>query len=149
MKRWAKLAHNVPWNAICALTRCDDGNFLRATDLIVSGLPNAEDMIVKIMLQVCKVAAAEGYHNVNEELNQRQLDLNSGLKVNGGRQPSMLTDNRHGLPIEVEAILGNLLRIAQKHNIEVPYIELLYTLTQGLNFSSVMNVHWLPTMLIT
>ena len=58
----------------------------------------------------------------------------------------MLTDIRNGRPLEVEAILGNTVRIAKKLGVDAPYIELLYALTKGLNFSTVRNEEWKPLL---
>ncbi|KAL1745945.1 ketopantoate reductase PanE/ApbA-domain-containing protein [Schizophyllum fasciatum] len=42
--------------------------------------------------------------------------------------PSMLLDAQKGLPIEVEAIVGEVVRMAQERGVKVPRIELLYAL---------------------
>ena len=139
IKRWPKIAVNAAWNATCALTLCDDGNFMRSSDM-------AEEMIIKIFRQVGTIAKAAGHDVVHEDWIQNQLELNRGRKIHGGKEPSMLTDIRHERPIEVEAILGNLVKIANKHSVEAPYIELLYTLAQARNFALLQNENWLAKM---
>ncbi|KAH7920191.1 6-phosphogluconate dehydrogenase C-terminal domain-like protein [Leucogyrophana mollusca] len=42
--------------------------------------------------------------------------------------PSMLLDAQKGLPIEVEVIFGEVVRMAKERNVEVPRIETLYAL---------------------
>ncbi|PPQ77927.1 hypothetical protein CVT25_015402 [Psilocybe cyanescens] len=42
--------------------------------------------------------------------------------------PSMLLDAQKGLPIEVEAIFGEVVRMAKERNVEIPRIETLYAL---------------------
>lgn len=103
-------------------------------------------MIVKIMRQVGDVARAVGYEQVTEEVIQDSLTLQRGRIDSGGKEPSMLTDIRHGRPIEVDAIIGNTVRIAKKVAVDVPYLELLYALAKGLNFSTVRTDEWKPLL---
>lgn len=47
----------------------------------------------------------------------------------------MLTDVRMGRPLEVEAIIGNLVRMAEEIGVAVPKCEVVYTLVAALNHS--------------
>lgn len=140
-KRWPKVALNAAFNPATALTRCDDANFLRSSDY-------ADDTIVKIMRQCGVVAKAAGCDTVTEEYIQDVMGRHRGRMDTGGKQPSMLVDILNDRAIEVEAILGNTLRIAQKHGVadQAPYIELLYALAKGLNFSTVRTDEWKPIL---
>ena len=138
-RRWPKLAVNCALNPVTALTLCDDANFLRSSDV-------ADETIVEIMRQTGRIAKAAGYDAITEEWIQDSLKLQRGRKDTGGKEPSMLTDIRAGRPLEVEAILGNTIRIAKKLNVSVPYLDLLYALTKGLNFSTVRNEEWKPLL---
>ena len=102
-------------------------------------------MIRKIMLEVGRVATAEGYPDaITDEGIERDLERPRSRLAAGGKEPSMLTDVRAHRPIEVEAILGNTLRIAQKHSIDTPYLELLYTLAMARNFELARPSSWKP-----
>lgn len=137
-KRWVKLAINACWNSVTALTLCDDANYLRSS-------PNAENTMRKIMREVGRVAAADGYeHVITEEVIEWDLQRPRSRLQTGGKEPSMLTDVRAGRPIEVEAILGNPLRIGQRHGVETPYLELLYTLAKGRNYALAPDAEWKP-----
>ena len=137
-QRWIKLAVNAAWNPTTALTMCDDANFLRSS-------PIAESMVRKIMRDVGKVATAAGYSNVvNEEAIERDIQRPLSRLNTGGKEPSMLTDVRNSQPMEVEAILGNALRIGQKHGIDTPYLELMYTLAKARNYSIAPDETWKP-----
>jgi 2-dehydropantoate 2-reductase len=103
-------------------------------------------MIVKIMRQVGDVARAAGYEQVTEDMIQDSLKLQRGRVHGGGKEPSMLTDIRNKRPIEVDAIIGNTVRIARRFSVDVPYLELLYALAKGLNFSTVRNSEWRPLL---
>jgi len=137
-KRWVKVAINACWNSVCALTLCDDANYLRSS-------PNAEDMMRKIMREVGLVAAADGYENaITDEVIEWDLNRPKSRLGTGGKEPSMLTDVRAGRPIEVEAILGNPLRIGQRHGVSTPYLEMLYTLAKGRNYALAPDDKWKP-----
>lgn len=124
------------WNPVTALTLCDDANYLRSS-------PSSEHMIRKIMLDVAKVATAEGYPNaITEEKITADLERPKSRLHTSGKEPSMLTDVRAHRPIEVEAILGNTLRLAQKHGVDTPYIELLYTLAKARNYQLQPDDRW-------
>lgn len=137
--RWLKVAINASWNPICALTLCDDANYLRSSSM-------SEQMVRKIMQEVGRVAAAAGYPNaISAESIERDLERPKSRLTAGGKEPSMLTDVRARRPIEVEAILGNTLRIAQNAGVEdVPYLELLYTLAKARNYELEKPESWKP-----
>ncbi|KAK3715370.1 hypothetical protein LTR37_007098 [Vermiconidia calcicola] len=134
--RWVKVAINASWNPICALTLCDDANYIRSSG-------KSEEMVRKIMFEVGRVATAEGYPDaITDEVVARDLERPRSRLATGGKEPSMLTDVRARRPIEVEAILGNTLRIAQRHNLSTPYIELLYTLAKARNYQLQPDDQW-------
>lgn len=139
-RRWLKLSVNFAFNPISALTRCDGSNFLLSSEV-------ADDLIVKVMRQVGQIAAAEGYTDITEESIQERMKYHRARTQTGGKDPSMLMDVKAGRPIEVDAILGNTLRIARKHGIDVPLVEMLYGLARALNFSIVKDERWVPLLL--
>ena len=139
--RWLKVAINASWNPICALTLCDDANYLRSSE-------TSEKMVRKIMEEVGSVATVAGYPDaINQSLIDRDLERPKSRLATGGKEPSMLTDVRAHRPIEVEAILGNTLRIAQKHGLQgTPYLELLYTLAKARNYELQRPDSWRPLL---
>ena len=119
-----------------ALTLCDDANYLRSST-------TSELMIRKIMREVGLVASAEGYPDaITENTITKDLERPKSRLHTSGKEPSMLTDVRANRPIEVEAILGNTLRLAQRHDLTTPYIELLYTLAKGRNYQLQPDERW-------
>lgn len=97
------------------------------------------------MREVGLVATAAGYPNViTEETIEHDIQRPKSRLPTGGKEPSMLTDVREGRPIEVEAIVGNALRIGQKYSVQTPYLELLYILAQGRNYSLAPDERWKP-----
>lgn len=136
-QRWNKLAINATFNTMCALTLCDDANLLRSSD-------SAVDMIRDVMREISRLASALGYNTVTEEVIEWHMSRMIERITTGGKEPSMLQDIKSARPIEVEAILGNAVRIAKKVKVETPYLRLLYTLAKGLNFSTSRDGTWKP-----
>jgi 2-dehydropantoate 2-reductase len=137
-RRWLKVSVNVAWNPTTALTLCDDANFLRSS-------PEAEEMIRKIMREVGAVATAAGYpHAITDATIENDITRPKGRLETGGKEPSMLTDVREGRPMEVEAIVGNTLRIGQKYGVKTPYLEMLYVLAKGRNYAIAPDENWKP-----
>ena len=102
-------------------------------------------MVIKIMKEVGRVATAEGYPDViTDEAIENDLERPRARLTVGGKEPSMLTDVRFNRPIEVEAILGNTLRLGEKHGLETPYLELLYTIATGRNYELSRPESWKP-----
>jgi len=136
-QRWIKLSVNASWNPICALSLCDDANFIRSS-------PEAIDMIRKVMAEVGQVAAAAGYPGLVDGAIEEHLSRSKRRLEAGGKDPSMLTDARNGRPMEVEVIIGNTVGIARKLGVNVPYLEMLLTLARGLNFAITRPEGWKP-----
>nr|OQO20255.1 hypothetical protein B0A51_13403 [Rachicladosporium sp. CCFEE 5018] len=134
-QRWEKLSVNASLNPITALSLCDDANFLRSS-------PGALEVAKDVMREVGAVAAAHDYHGVDKDTIDRHM-LRHEQRVNG-KEPSMLVDVRQNRPVEVEAILGNAVRLAEKQSVAVPYLRMLYTLTKARNFAIVQSDEWKP-----
>ncbi|KAH6619053.1 ketopantoate reductase PanE/ApbA-domain-containing protein [Boeremia exigua] len=130
VERWKKLIGNATWNPICALSRCCDLQFLEAT-------PNlAQEFVLESMREVVAVACALGYGDViQEEAVQVQLQR-SNARQWPGVQPSMLADIENGKTMEVEAVIGEVVRVGRKHQVSVPRLETLYLLLQGYTYQA-------------
>jgi ketopantoate reductase len=50
---------------------------------------------------------------------------------NRGSKPSMLVDWEAGRPMELEVILGNPIRIARRHGVEMPRLQSMYALLKS------------------
>jgi len=134
-ERWIKVAVNAAWNPVCALSRCDDANFLRSSD-------EAETAIRALMGEVAKIAAAAGYEisqaNIDEQMARPKLRM-----ATGGKEPSMLTDVREGRALEADAIVGNAIKEARRLGVEVPRLEMVYAMIKGLGYSIVRDDKWM------
>jgi 2-dehydropantoate 2-reductase len=128
VERWKKIVANGCWNPICALSACRDVAFLAVS-------PFALDFVRSVMGEICAVAAAVGYGDViNSEVVDFQM-TRSAARPFPGVQPSMMSDMKAGARMEVEAVVGSIVRIAREKYLEVPRLETLYLLLSGLDSS--------------
>ncbi|MCJ1387268.1 hypothetical protein MMC18_000108 [Xylographa bjoerkii] len=122
-RRWGKLVVNAAWNPISALSLSSDADFLRSS-------PGAVDLVRSVMLEIVAIAKAMNIQGVDEALAETHLDRHRARTV--GKEPSMLTDVRENRPFEVEAIVGNAVRLAKQHGVKAPLLDAIYALAKGL-----------------
>jgi 2-dehydropantoate 2-reductase len=113
--RWRKLVWNAPFNPISVLGGGADTKTMMEN-------PESLELARKIMEEVCLIAAAAG-HPLPEEIVQQNID---GTRAMAPYKSSMLVDFEAARPMEVEAILGNGLRVAKKHGVSATHMESLY-----------------------
>ena len=119
--RWNKLLWNLPYNPVSVL-----GGGLDTRRMTDRGA--VEALTRALMEEVRLVAAAEG-----AELPETLVDQNVEFTRNfPPYKTSMLVDFEAGRRMEVEAILGNVYRLAQKHHISVPYMQTCYALLSAI-----------------
>lgn len=127
LKRWTKLMANASWNPLCALTRCTDVDFLRSSS-------TAPDFVLDLMLEVCDVAQAYGYDLKREDaewmLGRAKARIGKGNAV----EPSMLQDAIEGRVMEVDAIMGNVIKMGKAKGVVCTKLETVYVLLQALDF---------------
>lgn len=115
-ERWKKCAWNTVYNPISAL-----GGL--GTKAILSG--EAQTAFVRGAIEeVCAVAAADG-HPLAPDTVDKQL---SGTRALPDIVSSMGQDWLAGRPLEIEPILGNVVRIARRLGVAAPKLESLYAL---------------------
>ncbi|KAF2099580.1 2-dehydropantoate 2-reductase [Rhizodiscina lignyota] len=128
-RRWSKLIVNAPWNPLCALARSTDVAFMNAS-------PQATDVVWSVMKEIVAIANALGYAEINEEEAAFQLGRAKARIPDKGIEPSMLADIWLGRAMEVEAIVGNTVRIAEKKGVPAPGLTMIYVLTKALDESN-------------
>jgi 2-dehydropantoate 2-reductase len=133
-ERWSKLIVNATWNPICALARLRDRQFLCSGSEDSTISDDSLQLIKDAMLEVAAVAQAYGYRNINQEVVEFQVGraMKRGLP---GVQPSMMADALAGKSMEVEAIIGNAVRLAGEKGVPVPVLRTIYLLARGLDRS--------------
>lgn len=119
--RWYKLLWNLSFNVVAVLGKvntaemCDNGPL--------------EALCRSLMQETKETAKACG-----AELTDKDIDDNFAFtRTLKPYIPSTCQDYYAGRTMEVEAILGNPIRLAHKHNVPVPCMELCYTLMNALN----------------
>ncbi|KAJ4423161.1 hypothetical protein N0V82_002155 [Gnomoniopsis sp. IMI 355080] len=129
-ERWSKLLVNASWNSICALTRCRDRQLLD----IGTQFGDYADFVRSLMLEIAATAQAYGHGAVNEALVDLQLKRATSRQL-PGIQPSMMADALGGRNMEVDAILGNTIRLARQKGVSTPMLQTIYFLATGLDRS--------------
>lgn len=115
--RWEKCAWNTVFNPISAI-----GGGLGTRDML-SG--EAQTAFARAAVgEVCAVAAADG-HPLPADLAERQI---AGTLKMPNYVSSMGQDRVAGRPMETEALIGNVVRIAARLGVPVPRLEALYAL---------------------
>jgi 2-dehydropantoate 2-reductase len=113
--RWQKCVWNAPFNPLSVLS---------------GGLPtlailqNQEQLVRRIMQEVCDIAAGCG-HSLPEDIVETNIQ---STYVMPPYKTSMLLDFENQHPMETESILGNAVRAAHRQGIAVPTLDVLYAL---------------------
>ncbi len=118
--RWRKLMWNAPFNPLSVLCGGADTREMMESEQVVS-------IAVNTMKEIMALAALSG-HPVNDS------SINTIIRDTRNMAPtktSMLQDYESKRPLEVEAILGNTVRIARRHNVPTPHLDTLYALLEA------------------
>ncbi|NLI57440.1 MAG: 2-dehydropantoate 2-reductase [Clostridium sp.] len=115
--RWEKLIWNAPFNPISVI-----GGGI-TTDIIINNSESLK-LVKKIMNEVIDLANAFG-HNLPKSLADKNIEYTLEMKP---YKPSMLLDYENKRPLEVEAILGNAVRLARRKNFPAPNLETMYAM---------------------
>ncbi len=117
---WLKLLGNATVNPVSALTRAPLDRMLET--------PETRDLVREMMLEVEAVARAGG---ASIELGvEKRLQGIAGV---GAHKTSMLQDVEAGRPLEVDALLGSVVELAERHSVAVPNLRAIYALAKLLD----------------
>lgn len=115
-ERWRKCLWNTPFNPLSVLANGAD-------TLAILDTEGGETLIRALMAEVIATAAADGF-----EMKPELIDQNiEGTRRMPPYKNSMALDYLNGLPIELDAILGNVVAIANRHRVPVPHLETMLT----------------------
>ena len=112
LARWKKLAWNIPFNGLSVILNAE-------TNEIVGDL---EPLVRSIMAEIAQAAAADGRVIAEEFIQQ----LIAYTKVMKPYRTSMKVDFDERRPLEVEAIFGATLRLAESLGVNMPIVTTLY-----------------------
>lgn len=113
--RWRKLVYNATLNPICSLTGVDVGRL----ELFGAN----ETLVSEAMKEVYAIASSDGVE-IPTEVAEIMMRSDDGVYYS----PSMLVDIKKGNYIEVEVIVGNAVRVAQKNGVSCPILTIIYNL---------------------
>jgi len=116
---WVKILGNVAFNPISALTRATLVQMVRDPEVSV--------LVRHIMVEVEAVAAKLGLE-LPISIDQRM----AGAGKIGEHKTSMLQDLEAGRPMELEAIVGAVVELADKLGVPVPHTRSVYACTKLL-----------------
>lgn len=119
---WQKLMGNVTVNSLCAVTGLPVGAILDGDEL--------DGVALALLHDVAAVGAAVGVE-LEPGLAERVL---AGIKsLPGDATPSTLQDRRAGRPLEVDALTGVVVRLADEHGLAVPTVRTLDALLRAVD----------------
>ncbi|KAI9068717.1 2-dehydropantoate 2-reductase [Trametes sanguinea] len=119
--RWRKVLWNASFSTLCTLTRCHVGDVL--------ALETSRLALRDIMAEVLTVARASlppsklGEEVLADQVIDQIIEHENPKSV---FRPSMLVDLDNGRPMEVEAIVGGVLRRGKANGVATPKLDLVY-----------------------
>jgi 2-dehydropantoate 2-reductase len=117
---WLKLVGNATLNPVSALTRATVVEMMRS--------PSSRELIRTLMEEVATVANA-----LDVELPLSIDKRMEGAAAVGEHKTSMLQDLESGKPLEVNALLGAVVELADGAGVSVPALRTVYRLTKLLD----------------
>ncbi|KAK5050464.1 hypothetical protein LTR84_003745 [Exophiala bonariae] len=124
-ERWRKVVANGAVNPICALSRCPDRKLVESSTL-------GFELVKEVMEEIAAVATSVGYGHIVTPATVEMQFTRTLSRPWPGVQPSMMTDALNKRPMEVQAIIGEIVAIAGEKNVRIPRLATLYVLLMGL-----------------
>jgi 2-dehydropantoate 2-reductase len=127
-QRFSKLLVNAAWNPICALSLSRDAEFLH------SAPPQSLELVKAVMTEISLIAQALGHTDINAAEVERQVNR-AKVRELPGVEPSMQADAKNHARMEVDAIVGNAVKLAEANGVDVPILKGIYALLRALDDS--------------
>lgn len=118
--RWKKLIYNAAINTTTALVGLD---VPRTLEFAKNKKSTELELYKPAMQEIVNIAAAEGI-----VLDEQFIEFFSNISRNMIFKPSMCVDVQKHQLMELEVILGNPLKLAEKYNVQTPVLRMLYNL---------------------
>jgi 2-dehydropantoate 2-reductase len=112
--RWEKLIWNIPFNGLSALLN-------QTTDLLIGS--EAGEALVRSLMEEVRTGAKGAGVDLPASLVDAKITQTRGM---GDYKTSMHLDMLAGRAMEIEAIFGYPVRVAQQAGVAVPRLEMLY-----------------------
>ena len=132
---WVKLLGNIAFNPISVLTG--------ATMIEMVRHPDVSMLAREIMREAEAVANASRHRAAHLD---RSAD--GGCREGGAHKTSMLQDLEAGRPMELEAVVGSVLEVAERLGVQTPATRAVYACTKLLDQQRT-ELHTLPVPEVT
>lgn len=126
--RWEKLLWNIAFNTLSVL-----GN--RADTSMIVNSPSALKLAKSLMEEIISIAKYEN----NSPGKKMISEMIERTKKMNPYKTSMLIDFENHKPMEIEAIVGEPLRLAKKYKISTPYLKFCYELLKFVDEQNTKN----------
>ncbi|MCB1145364.1 MAG: 2-dehydropantoate 2-reductase [Leptospiraceae bacterium] len=120
--RWEKLLWNIPFNSLSVVL----GN-VSTTDMI--GSPYSLKLVKELMSETVQIAKSEGISMTRKNI----TDMIERTRKMQPYKTSMLLDFEAGREMEVEAIIGEPLRIAKRKKVKLNVLPVIYDMLKFKN----------------
>jgi 2-dehydropantoate 2-reductase len=114
LSRWKKLVWNIPYNGLSVVLDARTDELMANPDTLI---------LVKEMMGEVVAGAKSCDRIIPDDFIPQMLEYTQKMKP---YRTSMKIDYDESRPLEVEAIFGNPIRVAQQAGIKLPQIEVLY-----------------------
>ncbi len=114
LSRWKKLVWNIPYNGLSVVLDARTDELMANPDTLI---------LVKEMMGEVVAGAKSCDRIIPDDFISQMLEYTQKMKP---YRTSMKIDYDESRPLEVEAIFGNPIRVAQQAGIKLPQIEVLY-----------------------
>jgi 2-dehydropantoate 2-reductase len=122
VERWKKYIWNCTFNIIAAITKL-------SLDQILSNV-HLRQLCVDTIMEIESVAKKEGIDFGGENIVGTRIKIAEQM---GRYKPSTLQDIERGETIELDALTGHLIALANKNNIMIPTNKTLYAILFGIS----------------
>ncbi|MEG4806337.1 putative 2-dehydropantoate 2-reductase [Microcoleus sp. F8-D3] len=122
LSRWKKLVWNIPYNGLSVVLDARTDELMANPDTLI---------LVKEMMEEVVAGAKSCDRIIPDDFIAQMLEYTQKMKP---YRTSMKIDYDESRPLEVEAIFGNPIRVAQQAGIKLPQIEVLYRMLKFMDF---------------
>jgi len=127
--RWKKLLWNAPFNPLSVICGGADTRELLAHTEV-------RELCIEVMNEVLLISEADG-HPLDESLIMKNIYDTEKMTP---YKTSMLLDYENKRPMEVEAILGNALKIAERYNINPVHLSTMHAQLSMINIKNLNSI---------
>lgn len=120
---WEKAAFNSVLNPLCSLTE--------SPVKIIGQSSLTKNMIDNILEEIIKVAKKESVF-LNKQSVIEKINIATDQNVSGNHYTSMYNDLKNARPTEIDYLNGEIVKLAKKYKMNVPYNEMIYNLIKVL-----------------